>query len=570
MTVYDTKPWLKSYDPWLAPELTIPDETYVDLLERAISYDPDRFVFHFLGSTYRFRDLDRFSGSFAGYLANRGCVPGDVVGVNLPNTPQYLIALAGILRAGCVASGVSPLLTPKEMANQINDADIKCLVTLDAIYENRVQKIRNDIPSLKSCIVTNIIDFLPLPKRFLGKLLKKVPVGKIEPIAGKEIVSFMEVVRNYEASRPKVRIDPGDTCLIQYTGGTTGLPKGAVLTHRNLVANIAQATQWFNLKMGGGVACSGFPFFHQAGLYLGLITMSMSYTQCLIPDPRNTGHVCNEISKYRPSIMLHVPSLYQMLMDNPAFAKIDFSSCEVCISGAAPFSKEAITALEAIVGEGKVVEILGMTEASPVITMNPCKGKKKLGSVGLPLQSTRIKVVDVETGTVEVPVGEVGELIVHGPQVMKGYHNKPEETANTLREYQKETWLYTGDVVRMDEDGYVFIADRSKDMLIVGGYKVFSREVEDVLSQHAAVQLCAIIGMPDPKRPDSQIVKAVIQLATPAMGKDPESIKKELLDHCRENLTPYKVPKVMEITDAMPLTAVGKVDKKALRAGVGH
>ena len=570
MTIYDTKPWLQSYDPWVEPEIKIPDETYVDLLERAICHDPDRAAFHFLGSTYYYRDLDRLSGSFAGYLADRGCVPGDVVGVNLPNTPQYLIALAGILRAGCVASGVSPLLTPKEMASQINDTSVKCLVTLDAIFENRVQKIRNDIPSLKICIVTNIIDFLPPHKRFLGKLLKKVPVGKVDLIAGKEIVSFMDVVRNYGASRPKVRIDPDDTCLIQYTGGTTGLPKGAVLTHRNLVSNIIQATQWFDLKLGGGVACSGFPFFHQAGLYLGLTTMAMSYTQCLIPDPRNTDHVCKEISKYRPFIMLHVPSLYQMLVDNPAFAKIDFSSCKVCISGAAPFSKEAITALEAIVGAGKVVEILGMTEASPVITMNPCKGTKKLGSVGLPLQSTRIKVVDVETGTVEVPVGEVGELIVHGPQVMKEYHNKPEETANSLRKYQQETWLYTGDVVRMDEDGYVFIADRSKDMLIVGGYKVFSREVEDVISQHGAVQFCAIIGMPDPKRPDSQVVKAVIELTAPAMEKDPETIKQELLDHCRENLTPYKVPKVIEFTDAMPLTAVGKVDKKALRADVGQ
>ena len=565
MTVYDTKPWLTFYDPWVTPEIEIPDETYVDLLERAIRHDPDRAVFHFLGSTYTYRDLDRYSASFAGYLASRGCVSGDVVGVNLPNTPQYLIALAGILRAGCVASGVSPLLTPKEMANQMNDTSVKCLVTLDAIFENRVQKIRDDVPSLKSCIVTNITDFLPPHKRFLAKLLKKVPVGKVEPIAGKQVVSFMDVVRNYGASRPQVRIDPQDTCLIQYTGGTTGLPKGAVLTHRNLVSNILQATQWLDLKMGKGVACSGFPFFHQAGLFLGLTTMSLSHTQCLIPDPRNTDHVCKEISQYRPSMMLHVPALYQMLMDNPAFAKIDFSSCKVCISGAAPFSKEAITALEAIVGAGKVVEILGMTEASPLITMNPCKGKKKLGSVGLPLQSTRVKVVDAETGTVEVPVGEVGELIVYGPQVMKGYHKKPEDTAKTLRQFQGETWLYTGDVVRMDEDGYIFIADRSKDMLIVGGYKVFSREVEDVLSEHAAVQLCAIVGLPDPKRPDSQVVKAVIQLSAQAKGRDPESIKKELFDHCRESLTPYKVPKIIEFTDAMPLTNVGKVDKKVLR-----
>ena len=509
MTVYDTKPWLQSYDPWVEPEITVPDETYVDMLERAISYNPGRAAFYFLGSTYSYRDLDTLSASFAGYLASRGCVPGDVVGVNLPNTPQYLIALAGILRAGCVASGVSPLLTPKEMAHQINDTSVKCLVTLDAIFENRVQKIRNDIPSLKSCIVTNIIDFLPAHKRFLGKLLKKVPVGKVEPIADKEIVPFMDVVKKYGASRPKVHIVPQDTCLIQYTGGTTGLPKGAVLTHRNIVANILQAIRWFDLQMGGGVACSGFPFFHQAGLYLGMITMSMSYTQCLIPDPRNTDHVCREISQHHPGIMLHVPALYQMLMDNPAFAKIDFSTCDVCISGAAPFSKKAIVALEAIVGEGKVVEILGMTEASPLITMNPRKGKKKLGSVGLPLPSTKIKVVDVETGKLEMPVGEAGELIVRGPQVMKGYHNKPGESANTLREYQLETWLYTGDVVMMDEDGYVFIADRSKDMIIVGGYKVFSREVEEVLSQQGTVQFCAIIGMPDPKRPD--ISKAILK-----------------------------------------------------------
>jgi len=565
VSAYDAKPWLKSYDPWVVPEMTIPDESYVDLLEKAIAHDPDRAVLHFLGTTLTYRDLDRFSGRVAGYLAARGCGRGDVVGINLPNTPQYLIALAGILRAGCVASGVSPLLTPREMAHQINDSGLKALVTLDAIFEQRVQKIRNEIPSVKHCLVTNVTDFLPAYKRVLAKALKKVPVGRMAPIAGKEVLPFMDVLRKDQPPLSGIRIDPGDSCLIQYTGGTTGLPKGAVLTHRNMVANITQAVTWFNLKMGGGVACSGFPFFHQAGLYFGLITMSAAYTQCLIPDPRNTDHVCAEIAKYRPAILLHVPSLYQMLMDNPAFAKIDFSRCEVCISGAAPFSKEAITALEAIVGRGKVVEILGMTEASPVITMNPLRGRKKIGSVGIPLQSTRLKLVDVETGAREVPVGEAGEIIVHGPQVMKGYHNKPEDTARTLRSFQNETWLYTGDVARMDEDGYFYIADRTKDMIIVGGFKVFSREVEEVLSQHPAVQFCAVVGMTDPKRPDSQLVKAVIQLAGEAAGSDAEAVRKDLLDHCRENLTPYKVPKVIEIMAAIPLTAVGKVDKKALR-----
>jgi acyl-CoA synthetase (AMP-forming)/AMP-acid ligase II len=344
------------------------------------------------------------------------------------------------------------------------------------------------------------------------------------------------------------------------------MPKGAELTHRNMIANLTQGGQWLDLQMNGGTVCSGFPYFHMAGLYFGMISMAKVFTQCLIPDPRNTKNICKEISAHRPIMLLMVPSLYQMLMDDPAFSKIDFSSCKACISGASPFSKEAINALESIIGKDKVVELYGMTEASPIITMNPLEGKKKIGSVGIPLQSTGVKLVDVETGTKEVALGEVGEIIVHGPQVMKGYHNKPEESANTLRQFQNATWLYTGDVARMDEDGYFYIADRTKDMLIVSGYKVFSREVEEVLSEYKAIEMCAIIGIQNPERPDSQIVKAVIQLTREAKGKTQEQIKKEILEHCKENLAPYKVPKLIVFVEALPLTSVGKVDKKALRA----
>jgi long-chain acyl-CoA synthetase len=562
---YDSRPWLKSYDPEVDPEIAISEETYADLIGISFNKYPEKAAFHFLGYTCTFGELDELSQRFANYIIDKGCVPGDVVGINLPNTPQYLIALCGIMRAGCAASGVSPLLTPKEMAYQINDSQVKVLVTLDAILEHRVQKIRGDIPSLKSCIVTNIAEFLPFYKRFLGKLLKKIPSGKIEPIPGKEVISFKEVLSKYPAQSQQVQIRPDDTCLIQYTGGTTGMPKGAVLTHRNLVSNIKQAAQWLKFEMGSGVACSGFPFFHQAGLFSGMITMAWAYTQCLIPDPRNTDNVCKEIDEHKPRVMLHVPSLYQMLMDNPKFSTIDFSGCEVCISGAAPFSKEAMTALEEIVGKGKIVEIFGMTEASPLISMNPLKGEKRLGSVGLPLQNTRVKIVDVETGTKEMPLREAGEIIVQGPQVMKGYHNKPEDTDHTLREYKNERWLYTGDIGWMDEDGYLYLVDRAKDMLIVSGFKVFSREVEEVLYQHGSVHLCAIIGLPNPKRSDSQIVKAFIQLSEDSLNKDRDIIKKELLDLCQESLAPYKVPKIIEIIEAIPLTAVGKVDKKALR-----
>ncbi|MFA5078777.1 MAG: AMP-binding protein [Dehalococcoidia bacterium] len=565
MSVYDEKPWYKWYDPGLDPEMKAVDETYVDMLEKGLKFRPEIAAFHFLGITFTYEKLDRLAMKFASYLRKQGCNPGDVVGINLPNIPQYLIALAGALRAGCVVTGVSPLLTPKEMAHQLNDSGARALLTLDAIYENRVQKIKDDIPRVSCIVTTNIADYLPPLKRTLGKLLKKVPSGKVDPIAGKEVVSFMDIMSMSlpAIARPSVKLD--DTCLIQYTGGTTGMPKGAVLTHRNMVSNFRQGRQWLDLKMNGGTVCSGFPFFHMAGLYFGMISMSLAFTQCLIPDPRNTKNICKEIKQHPPMMMLMVPSLYQMLMDDPDFSKIDYSSCQACISGASPFSKEAINALEAIVGKGKVVELYGMTEASPIITLNPLKGKKKIGSVGIPIQSTLIKLVDVETGKTEVALGEVGEIIVNGPQVMKGYHNKPEETANTLREIGGAKWLYTGDVARMDEDGYFYIADRTKDMLIVGGYKVFSREVEEVLSEHAAVESCAIIGITNPERPDSQIVKAVIQLTKDAQAKDPEEIKKQILEHCRENLAPYKVPKMFVFMEALPLTAVGKVDKKALR-----
>jgi long-chain acyl-CoA synthetase len=565
MTVYDEKPWGKFYESRLSAEMKAVEETYVDLLERGLKFRPDVVAFYFLGIKFTYQKLDGLSMRFASYLRKQGCNAGDVVGINLPNLPQYLIALAGALRAGCVVTGVSPLLTPKEMAYQLNDSGAKALLTLDAIYENRVQKIKDDIPKVSCIITTNIADYLPPAKAILGKLLKKIPSGKVEPIKGKEVISFKDCLSGTlpDIPRPSVKLD--DTCLIQYTGGTTGTPKGAVLTHRNMVSNLTQGRQWLDLVMDGGTVCSGFPFFHMAGLYFGMISMSLAFTQCLIPDPRNTKNICKEISAHRPSLMLQVPSLYQMLMEDPAFAKIDFSTLNACISGASPFSKEAINALEAIVGKGKVVELYGMTEASPIITMNPLRGTKKIGSVGVPLQSTAVKLVDVETGKKEVALGEVGEIIVLGPQVMKGYHNKPEETDNTLKEFQGAKWLYTGDVARMDEDGYFYIADRTKDMLIVGGYKVFSREVEDVLSEHKAVEQCAIVGIVNPDRPDSQIVKAVIQLTKDAQGKDPEVIKKDILEHCKEDLAPYKVPKMIVFMEAIPLTAVGKVDKKALR-----
>jgi acyl-CoA synthetase (AMP-forming)/AMP-acid ligase II len=291
--------------------------------------------------------------------------------------------------------------------------------------------------------------------------------------------------------------------------------------------------------------------------------MCTGNTQILIPDARNVEHYCQEFARYRPTLMTNVPSLYQMLLDEPMFRTLEFSQLRVCISGAAPIPVEAFRTLEALVGAGKVVEVYGMTEASPLLTMNPRKGLKKIGSVGIPIQNTHLKLVDLDTGANEVALGEEGEVIARGPQVMKGYYNKPEETAHALRDFQGEPWFHTGDVGKMDEDGYLTIVDRTKDMINVSGYKVFSKEVETTLYENPSIEFCAVVGTQDPERPGSEIVKAMIQLRADCIDKD--EIEKEIMHHCRDNMAPYKRPKIIEFVDELPLTSVGKVDKKALR-----
>ncbi len=562
---YKDRFWVKSYDPGVLQDVEIPRQTFVDLLEEGLANNPDRAALHYMGFTMTFRQLDEAGRRFGRFLKDQSLGAGDVVGINLPNVPQYLIALTGSHRAGLATTGISALLTPKELAHQLNDSGAKVLVIMDALFEKNLVPIADKVPDLKFVIPTSVGDYLPPVKRFLGNLFKKIPRGAIVPLTGKKVLPFKQVLANAQPVLPKLEIKPADVCLIQYTGGTTGLPKGVELTHGNLVANLSQARTWTEFAMGTDVFCSGFPFFHQAGQVFGMVAMATGNTQCLIPDPRNTGHIASEIKTHGATVIANVPTLYRMLLDDPKFRALDFSKVRACISGAAPFSPEAIRALEDVVGKGKVLEVYGMTETSPLITVNPYLGKKKVGSVGLPLPNTRVRIMDVETGTHDVPVGQEGELVVNGPQVMAGYHNKPDETAHAVREHDGLPWLHTGDVARMDDEGFVFIVDRAKDMLNVGGYKVFSREVEDTLYQHPAVSYCAIVGVKDPKRPESDIVKAVIQLNAENLSKDPEALKSDILEFSKKNMSPYKVPKIIEFTQAIPLTAVGKVDKKMLR-----
>ena len=547
--------WLKSYDPGRTPDIEIPDVTFTDMINQCVKKYPDMVAFHFMGSEMKFSEFDDLSARFANFLYSIGLRTGDVIGVCSPNSPQYLIALAGAQRAGCAVTGISPLMVAKEMAFQLSDSGAKALVILDQLFEAIFRRIDEPLPDLSHVLVTGITDFMPEEKRPPAKELPKMETRTVSP--------FLEVLKTYEPRLPETSLTPDSTCMIQYTGGTTGPPKGALLTHRNYVANVPQMTEWIETRPGEDVWCCGFPFFHIAGLSVGMASISRGVTQILIPDPRNTKYICSEIERIKPTIMGMVPSLWQMLLAEPAFKSIDHSGCRACLSGAAPLAVEVFKEIEDVVGKGKMVEVYGMTETTPFMTMNPFRGVKKIGSVGVPIQNTYIRLVDLQEGLEEVPLGEEGQIVCSGPQVMKGYLNKPEETANALVEFDGKTWLYTGDVAKMDEDGFVFIVDRTKDMLNVSGYKVFSKEAEETLYGHPAVMFCAIVGLPNPERPGADIVKAVIQLKDP--NQDLEKIKQDILEYCRENMAHYKVPKVMEIVEAIPLTSVGKVDKKQLR-----
>jgi acyl-CoA synthetase (AMP-forming)/AMP-acid ligase II len=337
-----------------------------------------------------------------------------------------------------------------------------------------------------------------------------------------------------------------------------------MLTHRNVVADILQCNQWLKIQPGSEVYLSAFPFSHLAGLALGMTAMSMGHTQIIIPNPRDTRHIANEIACYRPTIMAFVPSLYRMLLQDSKFKTLDFSSCRVCLSGAAPLTPELMEEIEFVVGKKKVVEVYGLTETF-ILTMNPYQGKKKAGSVGIPLQSTRVKIVDLGNGKQEMPIGEEGELIAQGPQIMTGYYNVSKETERTIREFEDQKWIFTGDVARMDEDGYLSIVDRVKDMIIVGGYKVFSREVEEVLSEHPAVAFGAVVGVPNPEQPGGEMVKAIIQLTGEYANMSHHTLEGKLTAYCRKNMAPYKVPMIMEFAEEIPFTAVGKVNKKLLK-----
>jgi acyl-CoA synthetase (AMP-forming)/AMP-acid ligase II len=473
---YSSKPWLKSYDKHVPPTITdYPKMSCAEAMREAFDGLPDRMALNYMGTSISFREFDTYSNQFAHFLISQGCQAGDVVGVHLLNVPASFFAAIGVQKAGCVFTGISILLTAEELEYQLNDSGTKILLTFDFNFETVKKAVVKT--KVKTVVVVSIADFLPYIKKTLGTLLKKIPKGDVHSLPHIEVIRFLKAIECRPKDLVNVKVKQGDPCLMMYTGGTTGPPKGAVLTHANVVCHMKQMRTWtgFN-NIGEHTIASAFPLFHQAGNFLSLWAIAMGASAILLTNPRDLKFMCKAMKKFKPTALINVPTLYLELMKMPEFKALDFSGVQFFVSGASPFPAESIREFENIVGKGKVMEVYGMTETTPLITSNPRLGVKKVGSVGIPMVGTEVRLVDPSTGE-PVPLGQPGEIVVKGPQVFKGYHNKPEENANSFR----KGWFHTGDIAEMDEDGYFFIVDRLKDMVSVSGFKVFTRVVDDIL-----------------------------------------------------------------------------------------
>jgi len=537
--------WRKSFDPHVKSHFDYPEnKMFHDLFLEAVNEVPDITAVDYMEKKMTFRDIDRLSNSFAAFLIKQGLKPGDVVGVYSLNLPAYYIAIPAISKAGCVLTGVSPLLTPRELEYQLKDSGAKVLLALDVFWGNISQVI--DKVKLNAIALTGFSDFLPDAQPL------KLPESSIP------VVRFTDIMQEYPADPVNIRVKGEDPLLMQYTGGTTGPSKGAVLTHNNVVRHMIQWGNFVEAVKGQERILCPFPLFHQAGLFLGLFCLVYATPQVAIPNPRDYDFIIKCIKEYKPSVLTAVPTIYLELMKKPEFRALDFSGIWGCIAGAAPFPVEYLKEFEDIVGKDKFSEVYGMTETCPLIAANPRYGKRKFGSVGLPINDTEVKIVDPATKE-PVPIGEPGELAVRGPQVMKGYHNKPEETANAM----KDGWFYTGDICRMDDEGYIYIVDRLKDMVIVSGYKVFTRELDDIIVEHPDVMLAASIGIPDPNRPGNEMVASAIVLKEGVEKSEAE--KEKIREFIRKREAPYKVPRVIVFYDSLPISAIGKILKRELR-----
>jgi len=550
--VYASRFWTKWYSDRASQKLVYPPISVASFFDRAIKKYPDRIALYNMDTSITFRELDSYANKFANFLIKSGLKKGDVVGINTLNSYPYYIAFLGIQKAGCIYTGVNPLQTPDELEYQLNDCGAKALLTVDLFWGNVKQIISKT--KVKTVAIAGLFDLLPTAT--------EIPKNLLQEVSGIAITRFTDVLKDMQDKEVLVKTDLGAICWIQYTGGTTGRSKGATLTNKNVVNYLVQWGAWINAQLDKEeVLLTPFPMFIGAGMLNNLICLGHATTQVIITNPRDMDYLVKSIKAHKPNQLTGVPTIWLQLIKRPDLGSADFSNTRICCSGAAPFPAEYLDQFEKLVGKGKLMEAFGLTETLLVIG-TPSK-KYKLGSIGVPLPDIDIKIVDPATRQ-PLPLGEVGEIAARGPDMfMTGYFNKPEETAKIMQ----GGWLYTGDAGRMDEDGFVFIMDRLKDMVNVSGYKVFTLELDDVIMKHPDVDLAASVGIPDPKRPGSERVATAIVLQK-AVAKSEEE-KEKLLAYIKEKVAAYKVPKVIEFMDALPVSSAGKILKRELRESLG-
>ena len=530
--------WIKNYDEGVPKHIDYPQKPLFHFLEEGAAKHPDKACTIFKGATISYQEMNDLSDTLAGALADLGVKKGDRVGIFMPNTPQFVMAYYAVLKAGGVVVASNPLYTATEIAHQANDAGIEVMLAMSNFYKT-VKEAQPDT-KIKTVIVTNLKETLPALTRVLFTLAVEKKGGhRIEGGLPESDLWMKDLLAKYQPSdRPKLDIGPDDSCLFQYSGGTTGVPKAAVALHRNIVANSLQISNWMtNLNPDGEVVLMAIPLFHVYGMVAGMnFGLSTGSTLVMVPNPRDLKDVLDNISKYRASIFPAVPTLYNAINNHPDVlsGKYDLSSIKACISGSAALMRETKDKFEDLTG-GKVFEGYGLSEAPTATHCNPMGGVNKTGSIGMPLPDVDCRIIDLDDGETEMAMGEIGEIIVKGPQVMHGYHNMPTETANSLREWNGETWLYTGDIARIDEDGYFYIVDRKKELIKPGGFQVWPREVEEAISDHPKVLEVGVAGIPDPYR--GETVKAWVVV------KEGETLTvDEIRDFAKEKLAKYKVP----------------------------
>ncbi len=557
----DSKLWQKNYDKGVPTTIEYPKAPLFHFLEDAARKYPDRACTIFKGAVVTYKEMDEISNRFAAALVDMGVKKGDRVGIFMPNSPQFVMAYYGILKAGGSVVATNPLYTPPEIEHQASDAGIEYMFVMTNFYET-IKKAQPNT-KIKKLIVTNLKEALPPITRVLFTLLREKKGGfRVEGGLRGGDVWFQDVLAKYpNASKPNVEINPDDTALFQYSGGTTGVSKGAVAMHRNVVANTLQIKSWMpGLEAGKEVVLMAIPLFHVYGMVAGMnFAMANGASMVMVPNPRDLKDVLDNIAKYKATIFPGVPALYNGINNHPDVkaGKYDLSSIKACISGSAPLLRETKEQFEKLTG-GKVFEGFGLSEAPTATHCNPLSGENKTGSIGMPLPDVECKIISLDDGETELQQGEIGEIVIHGPQVMKGYHNMPTETVNTLRTLSDgKVWLFTGDIARVDEDGYFYIVDRKKELIKPGGFQVWPREVEEVVAAHPKVMDVGVAGIPDPYR--GETVKAWVVV------KPGETLTEgELKDFCKERLAAYKVPTHYEFRDELPKTTVGKILRREL------